>query len=81
MLAGQAGLDFHATPIGPYEIELIAAPKVAGNLSALDQVQVQENGNLKPGQARPIDVPDASHEIEPLVIVAQTRTRTEAEAG
>ena len=81
MAACQPDLEFGSAPIRADEIEFIAATKISRSLSPLDQVQVQKNRNLEAGQALPINVPDASHKIEPLVRPAHAGTRPKPETG
>ena len=81
MPACQAGLGFHTAEIRSYEIEFIATAEIGGNLSSFQQIHIQENRYLESRQARPVNIPDATHEIDPLVVSAQTGARPNTETG
>lgn len=81
MSARQSGLVFHRTIISPGEIKFKSASEISGEPLAFQKVDIQEKGNLESRQARPVYVPDPSHEIDPLVVPAEAGERSQSKTG
>ena len=77
----KAGLEYRAAQVRPDEIEFVAGAEIGGHRLAFDQVYIQQDRDLNPREATPVDVPDSSNEIDPLAVATQAGAHADAPAG